>query len=83
MKGKTLAYLLPILNLIKKNEMEETLEDVKSKNNRPSVIILVPSKELVSQVLSVMKSFSHIVKFTSAGIRRYRRKKKKKLKLIF
>eukprot|EP01080_Neovahlkampfia_damariscottae_P010319 gene10319-2735_t len=61
--GKTLAYLLPILQLIKKNENESKAE------NRPSAIILVPSKELVSQVLSVMKSFSHIVKFTSAGLR--------------
>jgi len=63
--GKTLAYLLPILHIIKsleKNNEKNTLP------NRPFAIIIVPSKELVEQILKVCKSFLHLIKLNAGGI---------------
>ena len=43
--GKTLAYLLPVLDHLKRLEKDEGMFGMLP--NRPSVIILAPSKELV------------------------------------
>lgn len=53
--GKTLAYLLPLVQSIR----EEELQGIgKSLPQNPRVVILVPTAELGSQVLSVCRSLS-------------------------
>ncbi|CAG8575720.1 220_t:CDS:1, partial [Acaulospora morrowiae] len=97
--GKTLAYLVPIINKLK--EEEETKVDVGSENmdkgipsvadvlqkeleeekqlramtkstirnfNRPRAVVLLPSRELVVQVLSVAKHLSHLAKFRAIAV---------------
>lgn len=63
--GKTLAYLLPILHLIKSQEKDNVKNTIK---NRPFAIIIVPSKELIEQILSICKSFIHHIKLKAGGI---------------
>lgn len=57
--GKTLAYALPISELVKRVEDEEGLSQKKS---RPYAVIVAPTKELAIQIQSVFKSLSHHVK---------------------
>ncbi|MBT4792783.1 MAG: DEAD/DEAH box helicase [Halobacteriovoraceae bacterium] len=57
--GKTLAYALPISELIKKAEDENGLSAQKSK---PIAVILSPTKELAVQIQQVFKQLSHHVK---------------------
>ena len=57
--GKTLAYALPISELIKLIEDENGLSRKKSK---PQAIIIAPTKELVVQIEQVFKDISHHVK---------------------
>jgi len=83
--GKTLAYLLPICHLLKVDQHSQRRGDghkdnvAEPKENRPRAVILVPSKELVSQVLSVTKSISHHHKLLSVGLRSdYKMKRLKK-----
>lgn len=64
--GKTLAYLLPIFDQLKKQEMEEGRK--LTQPNRPRCLILVSSKELVSQVTEVAKELSHHCKMKVAGL---------------
>lgn len=64
--GKTLAYLLPILNNIKFDEIED---GIGIQAYRPRALILVPSKQLASQVCRVAKSISHQAKFRTALFR--------------
>lgn len=63
--GKTLAYLLP---LIDKLRHEEDVYGVQTRLNRPRALILVPTRELAAQVLSVAKFLSHYFPFRSAAI---------------
>lgn len=54
--GKTLSYVLPILNLLK------TMEDDGNKvteDGSPRALVLVPSRELGEQVSKVFKTFTH------------------------
>lgn len=53
--GKTLSYLLPIVNHLKINEI--TTEEILTKEKRPRCIIIVPSRELAQQVEEVAKEF--------------------------
>eukprot|EP00698_Gefionella_okellyi_P022180 TRINITY_DN7311_c0_g2_i1.p1 TRINITY_DN7311_c0_g2~~TRINITY_DN7311_c0_g2_i1.p1 ORF type:complete len:555 (+),score=144.84 TRINITY_DN7311_c0_g2_i1:2-1666(+) len=62
--GKTLAYLTPIVQRIKDDEAN----GVVCRENRPRALIVVPTRELCFQVLSVAKQLSHIVKFRSMGV---------------
>ena len=48
--GKTLSYLLPIIQGLLNEGKEEINEDELSSKNYPSAIIMVPNKELCSQV---------------------------------
>jgi superfamily II DNA/RNA helicase len=57
--GKTLAYALPISEMIKTLEDEQGLSQKKSK---PYAIIVVPTKELAVQIQGVFKQISHHVK---------------------
>lgn len=57
--GKTLAYALPIFNQIKENDDDIDMDD---QYGNPRAIILVPTRELVSQVMKVFKSIAHHAK---------------------
>jgi superfamily II DNA/RNA helicase len=64
--GKTLAYALPILQQVKSQEVFDESFTLRSK--RPRVLILVPTRELVVQITSVVKSLSHSIKLSSCSI---------------
>ncbi|WP_460569033.1 DEAD/DEAH box helicase [Flaviaesturariibacter terrae] len=55
--GKTLAYLLPLLNQWKYNKARE-----------PQILVLVPTRELVQQVVDVVTSLSVYLGATVAGL---------------
>lgn len=57
--GKTLAYLLPLLQSLKRDEQLHGRID---QPGRPRAIVLVPNRELAEQVLRVAKKLSHVVK---------------------
>ncbi|KAI7900257.1 P-loop containing nucleoside triphosphate hydrolase protein [Cokeromyces recurvatus] len=63
--GKTLTYLLPIIDMLKADEMKKV--PVKRRLDHPRAIILVPTRELVNQVVKTCKSLSHIIKFRAVG----------------
>lgn len=62
--GKTLSYVLPLLIRMKNDE-----SSVESRLKRPKIIILVPSRELASQVASIVKKFAHYLKFRCVCLR--------------
>ncbi|GAM18406.1 hypothetical protein SAMD00019534_015810 [Acytostelium subglobosum LB1] len=68
--GKTLTYLLPIVQLIKQSELAEKEQDPDKERlaMRPRVVVLVPTRELVKQVTAVAKQLSHGYKFSCIGI---------------
>lgn len=53
--GKTLAYLAPIIQRLRQEELQELS---KSSSKSPRVLIMVPTAELASQVLSNCRSIS-------------------------
>ncbi|KAL3631578.1 DEAD-box ATP-dependent RNA helicase 50 [Castilleja foliolosa] len=55
--GKTLAYLVP---LVQRLRQEETEGNNKPASQNPRVLILVPTAELASQVLSICRSLSKV-----------------------
>lgn len=57
--GKTLAFALPISELIKRTEDEDGPQSSKS---TPLAVIIAPTKELSVQIHNVFKSISHHVK---------------------
>eukprot|EP01116_Phalansterium_solitarium_P022362 TRINITY_DN7353_c0_g1_i1.p1 TRINITY_DN7353_c0_g1~~TRINITY_DN7353_c0_g1_i1.p1 ORF type:complete len:744 (+),score=249.24 TRINITY_DN7353_c0_g1_i1:92-2323(+) len=63
--GKTLAYLLPLVQQMRQDEFERA---VKLREKRPRALVLVPNRELADQVLAVAKSLSHYCKFRSVAI---------------
>eukprot|EP00050_Salpingoeca_kvevrii_P020268 m.96581 g.96581 ORF g.96581 m.96581 type:complete len:451 (+) comp8796_c0_seq1:100-1452(+) len=66
--GKTLAYLLPVLQQLK--TAEEAGGSSAVLPHRPPALVLVPSHELALQVLGVLKALAHHAKFRSAAISR-------------
>ena len=67
--GKTISYVLPVLQQLKLEEQsvsnpEETLR----KPQRPRVLILAPTRELVQQITTVVKSLSHCLKVSSLAL---------------
>lgn len=54
--GKTLAYALPILHLLKTLENEG---DAVSEDAQPRAVVMVPTRELGEQVTRVFKPFTH------------------------
>ncbi|KAG2186038.1 hypothetical protein INT43_002476 [Umbelopsis isabellina] len=58
--GKTLAYLLPTIHELKKQEERNSKL---RRLDHPRAIVLVPTRELVTQVLRTCKSLSHVAKF--------------------
>lgn len=63
--GKTLAYALPLLQMLKQGEV---FADYERRPKRPRLLILVPTRELVVQITSVIKSVSHSIKLSSCSI---------------
>lgn len=57
--GKTLAYLLPVLEALKQDELKYGKF---TQLRRPRAIVLVPNRELAEQVLKICKKLSHTVK---------------------
>lgn len=55
--GKTMAYSLPILHLLKNLE---NVGNPISEDSRPRAAIIVPTRELGEQVARVIKSFTHV-----------------------
>ena len=70
--GKTLAYLLPLIeNLYKLRELNNN-NDINNNNeiinNSPKIIIMTPTTELASQTIKVIKAISSVLRFRSACI---------------
>tara|TARA_R110000868_G_scaffold334233_4_gene594956 strand:+ start:20287 stop:21612 length:1326 start_codon:yes stop_codon:yes gene_type:complete len=59
--GKTLAYALPLVQLLKQAEEAKTFDP--SLASAPVGIILCPTRELASQVFGILKRISHFAKF--------------------
>lgn len=66
--GKTLAYMAPLMSKLKEEEL--TRKDWDQIKDLPIVrsIILVPTLELVSQVISTVKGISHSAKLSSLAL---------------
>ncbi|WIA29127.1 hypothetical protein OEZ86_011638 [Tetradesmus obliquus] len=58
--GKTMAYLLPVVHMLKQREQEE---GYMRRAKRPKIVVLGPTKELTEQIASVAKSLCHHAKF--------------------
>lgn len=56
--GKTLGYLLPLVSQLKASESKD---DVRI-NGSPRAVIVAPTRELASQIFSVVKEISHHAK---------------------
>lgn len=54
--GKTLSYVLPILNFVKTLEYADMPVD---HSGQPRAVVIVPTRELGEQVLKVFKVFTH------------------------
>ncbi|XP_024539001.1 DEAD-box ATP-dependent RNA helicase 39 [Selaginella moellendorffii] len=63
--GKTLAYMLPLVQSLRKDEIESG-RTVRAR--KPRALVLCPTRELTEQVLQVAKSLSHHARFRSAMI---------------
>lgn len=63
--GKTLAYLLPLMQQLKH---QEDFESYERRPRRPRVLILAPTRELVSQITGVLKTVSHSFKVSSQAL---------------
>lgn len=62
--GKTLAYLLPVIQQLRWQESAGAVRQA----CRPRALILVPTRELVAQVLEVIKALGHVAKVASCGL---------------
>jgi len=62
--GKTLAFTLPVLQSLQIQEQTDYLRRPK----RPRVLILVPTRELARQILTVIKGMSHYNKVSSCAV---------------
>ena len=63
--GKTLAYLAPLISLLRDEEEHCGLIP---RLRRPRALILLPSRDLAAQVLSVAKSLCHKARFRAVGL---------------
>ncbi|CAM9656451.1 unnamed protein product, partial [Hapterophycus canaliculatus] len=67
--GKTLAYLMPLVQQLRAQEAQAEIDgDSIRQTKRPRAIILVPTRELATQVLEVAKRLSRTCKFSSCGV---------------
>ncbi|KAI9320781.1 P-loop containing nucleoside triphosphate hydrolase protein [Dichotomocladium elegans] len=65
--GKTLAYLLPIIDSLKREEGHGGHSQLR-RLDRPRAIVLVPTRELVTQVVQTSKTLAHVAKFRAIGL---------------
>mmetsp|Transcript_31110 Transcript_31110/g.73340 ORF Transcript_31110/g.73340 Transcript_31110/m.73340 type:complete len:629 (-) Transcript_31110:1641-3527(-) len=63
--GKTLSYVLPLVQQLKEQEMFDNYE---RRPKRPRVLILAPTRELALQITAVVKSLSHAVKLSTQAL---------------
>lgn len=63
--GKTLAYLLPVIDRLKQDENKNKTQ---RRLDHPRAIVLVPTRELVTQVVQTAKSLAHVTKFRALGV---------------
>jgi superfamily II DNA/RNA helicase len=63
--GKTLAYCLPLLQLLK---VQEQFDSYERRPQRPRLLVLAPTRELVAQIHSVVKALCHTAKLSSAAL---------------
>ncbi|GAB2251721.1 hypothetical protein Droror1_Dr00004568 [Drosera rotundifolia] len=63
--GKTLSYMLPIVQLLRRDEQES---GIIVKPRRPRAVVLCPTRELSEQVFRVAKAISHHARFRSTMI---------------
>ncbi|CAI8041502.1 DEAD-box ATP-dependent RNA helicase 39 [Geodia barretti] len=63
--GKTLAYLAPVISELRREEAEE---GVVPRLRRPRALVVLPSRDLASQVLAVAKSLCHVARFRAVGL---------------
>lgn len=63
--GKTLSYLLPLMQQLKQQEM---FEDYERRPRRPRLLVLVPTRELALQITQVLKALSHTIKLSSQAL---------------
>ncbi|KAI8049512.1 P-loop containing nucleoside triphosphate hydrolase protein [Syncephalis plumigaleata] len=70
--GKTLAYLLPLINALRVEEREADAEALSllRRPKYPRAIILAPSRHLADQLLAVSKQLSHYCKFRAVAATR-------------
>ncbi|KAJ1935076.1 hypothetical protein EC988_008601, partial [Linderina pennispora] len=61
--GKTLAYALPVISQLKQAE-----EAAQRRLARPRALVVVPSRELVVQVVGTFKRLAHTAKVRALGI---------------
>ena len=57
--GKTLGFLMPLMELIKR---DEAIFGIEKKIGRPKILILTPTRELAVQISKVAKLLSHGIK---------------------
>lgn len=62
--GKSIAYLLPVLQSLK--ESESASEETSTRTRGPRALILSPTHELCRQLSSFTKNLSHVVKLRTA-----------------
>ncbi|KAJ2851690.1 hypothetical protein IWW36_000835 [Coemansia brasiliensis] len=60
--GKTFAYALPLITMLKREEETHNKSTVR-RDRRPRALVLVPSRELAVQVTCAFKSLAHQIKF--------------------
>lgn len=62
--GKTLAYLVPLIQQLKNEENE--INGPVGRPGKPRIVVIVPTAELCTQVLRVCRALSRTLKFRSA-----------------
>lgn len=66
--GKTLAYLLPIVQILRIHEETAPIEKPIRQLRHPRAVILLPTRELVDQTLSIAKLLSHYMKYRAISL---------------
>jgi superfamily II DNA/RNA helicase len=63
--GKTLSYLLPMIEHMQRHEA--ALNGARPRPSRPRALVLLPTRELAVQTLAVAKKLSHVSQFSACG----------------
>lgn len=75
--GKTLGYLLPVVQRLKELEAEATPGGAAfmGRPKRPRAVVLGPTRELTDQIFRVCKALSHVAKFRAGLVNAGRTKR--------